>query len=529
MNGLLLNEDIIPSMRRYLLLTVFFSGMTTLAAELAASRLIGAVYGTSNIVWASIIGLILIYLTAGYFLGGWWADRNPSPPPMFRVIAWGAFTLGLVPYVASPVLKSAAHAFEGLQAGVLAGSFLGVLILFSIPITLLGTVSPFAIRLSISDPMDAGKISGRIYAISTLGSFLGTFLPTLYTIPALGTRLTFLIFSLLLLLIALTGLILTDSWRSAFKLFWMPLALIVLAIVARNLSIKESPGQLFESESAYNYIQVQEVNDFTVLRLNEGQGVHSIFQPDNIRYGGPWEQFLVGPFLYKHKLPQDVKSMAIIGLAAGTTARLAAIVYDGIQIDGFEIDEEIVAVGREYFALNIENLNVVIGDGRLNLELSTKNYDIIAVDAYRPPYIPPHMTTLEFFSIAKSHLTKNGTLTINAASVPGDRRLVNGLASTLSMLFPSVYTLDVPGSLNTMIYATVSPTSIDDFVKNLDRLKKVGSIHPLLIEVMSTATANLGDDYEKTEIFTDDRAPIEWIVNDMVLKFVFKGGLEYLQ
>src|SRR3990172_6734425 len=148
----------------------------------------------------------------------------------------------------------------------------------------------------------------------------------------------------------------------------MPLVLIFIAILACNLTIKESPGQLFERESAYNYIQVQEVNGFTVLRLNEGQGVHSIYKPGNFRYGGPWEQFLVSPFFYKHKLPQDVKSMAIIGLAAGTTARLASMVYDGIQIDGFEIDDQIVAVGREYFALNIENLNIVIGDGRLNLD-----------------------------------------------------------------------------------------------------------------------------------------------------------------
>src|SRR6266496_2342371 len=94
-------------MRRYILFTVFVSGMTTLAAELAASRLIGNVFGTSNIVWASIIGLILIYLTLGYFLGGRWADATPTPAALYRVLAWGAFTLGLVPYIAGPVLKSA--------------------------------------------------------------------------------------------------------------------------------------------------------------------------------------------------------------------------------------------------------------------------------------------------------------------------------------------------------------------------------------------------------------------------------------
>ena len=107
-------------MRRYLYFTVFVAGMTTLAAELTASRLIGTVFGTSNLVWASIIGLILIYLTLGYFLGGRWADRSPSMASMYRVLAWGAFTLGVVPYIASPVLRLAAKAFEGLQVAVLA-------------------------------------------------------------------------------------------------------------------------------------------------------------------------------------------------------------------------------------------------------------------------------------------------------------------------------------------------------------------------------------------------------------------------
>ena len=165
-------------MRRYLLFSVFISGMTTLAAEMSASRLLGNVFGTSNLVWACIIGLILIYLTLGYWLGGKWADKDPTPFAMYRVLAWGAFTLGVVPYIANPVLRAAANAFDGLQFAVLGGAFVAVLILFIVPITLLGTISPFAIRLSMDGPAHAGVTSGRIYAISTLGSFLGTFYRT---------------------------------------------------------------------------------------------------------------------------------------------------------------------------------------------------------------------------------------------------------------------------------------------------------------------------------------------------------------
>src|SRR5512141_2086708 len=122
-------------MRRYLLFTVFISGMTTLAAELAASRLIGNYFGASNLVWASIIGLILIYLTAGYFLGGYWSDKSPHYTTFFQILAWGAFTIGLVPVIARPVLRFSATAFDEFQLGILFGSFIAVLVLFVIPVT----------------------------------------------------------------------------------------------------------------------------------------------------------------------------------------------------------------------------------------------------------------------------------------------------------------------------------------------------------------------------------------------------------
>lgn len=516
-------------MRRYLLFTVFVSGMTTLAAELAAGRLIGNVFGTSNIVWASIIGLILIYLTLGYFLGGRWADANPTPGAMYRALAWGAFTLGLVPYIAGPVLRSAATAFESLQIGILGGSFIAVLVLFIVPITLLGTVSPFAIRLSVHNTSSAGRISGQIYAISTLGSFIGTFLPTLVTIPAIGTKNTFLVFSLLLLFVALAGLGRFASRREMLTYFWMPVVIAIVAALSSGQALKNNAGQIYETESAYNYIQVAEQDGFTILRLNEGQGVHSIYHPNTLQYNGPWDQFLASPYFYANRKPADVKRVAIVGLAAGTTARQMTAVYGGIPIDGFEIDPKIVEVGQKYFGMTMPNLAVHIGDGRLNLEQSPHKYDIIAVDAYRPPYIPPHMTTQEFFQIAADHLTDDGVLAINSASVPGDRRLINGLATTMGTIFPSIYTVDIPGSLNTMIFATKQPTTPENFATNLFTFFQDPTMHPLLINTMQTTFSNLKTGYETTTVFTDDHAPIEWIVNDMVIRFILSGNTQYLQ
>src|SRR4030043_546153 len=191
--------------KNYLYFTVFCAGMTSLAIEFGASRLLGNTFGTSNLVWASIIGLILIYLTVGYFIGGYWADKSPKFQTMYTVLAWGGFTAGVVPFFARPVLRIAADAFDQMQIGILFGSFTTVLVLLIVPVILLGTISPFAIRLAIVDSRHAGRTSGQIYAISTLGSFVGTFLPFLVLIPLVGTTYTFLVFSIFLTLVALIG------------------------------------------------------------------------------------------------------------------------------------------------------------------------------------------------------------------------------------------------------------------------------------------------------------------------------------
>jgi spermidine synthase len=516
-------------MRKYIYFTVFASGMTSMAAEFGASRLLGNIFGTSNPVWAVIIGLILVYLTAGYFIGGRWADRTPHPKIMYALLAWGAFTLGIVPYIASPVLRLAANAFDNLQIGILAGAFAGVLVLFTVPVTLFGMISPFAIRLSIKDSGKAGNVSGTIYGISTIGSFIGTFLPTLLLIPTIGTTRTFLVFSIALLFVALTGLGLSAGWRTVIPYFLMVIALAVLAYFGGGGGIKRTSGQIFETESAYNYIQVLEINGTRYLRLNEGQGIHSEYNPQMLEYGGPWQQFLVGPFFYVDRQPDDVRRIAIVGLAAGTTARQASAVFPNVVIDGFEIDPKIVDVGRKYFDLNMPNLNVIIQDGRWGLASSQEKYDIICVDAYRPPYIPPHLTTQEFFQIAADHLNPDGVLAINVGRAPGDRRLIDGLATTLGTIFRSIYVMDIPNTFNSLIYATLQATKEVNLEQNLSHLAARQDSNALLIDSMTLTLNNLQPSPQHTVVFTDDKSPIEWITNTMILNFILQGEMGNMQ
>jgi len=515
-------------MKKYIAFTVFASGMTSLAAEFGASRLLQMRFGNINIVWAVIIGLILIYFSIGYSIGGRRADRDPRPEAMFTVLAWGGLALGLVPVVAQPVLLAAASAFDALHLGVLALAFGVTLILFSLPVILLAMASPFAIRISLDDAQRAGNVAGDLYAISTIGSVLGAFLPTLVLFPLIGASRTILLFGALILIVSIVGLFLSRANRKGIFFAAAAAALILLSLFG-DFHVKNSEGQVYETESAYNYIEVIQSNDTTMLRLNDGQGVHSIYTPDVRFYNGPWELFLVGPYFYADAKPADVKRIGIVGLAAGTTARQATAIHGPIPIDGWEIDPAIVQVGREYFGMTMPNLNVYIEDGRWGLAHSPHQYDLLAVDAYRPPYIPPHMTTREFFQIAASHLTPRGVLVINVGRAPGDRVLINGLATTLASVFPSIHVMDIPGSLNSMIYATVQETSRADFEANLRRLTGLPEVHPLLLQTMTSALIHMQPAYETTVVFTDDLAPIEWLTNNLVINFFLHGDVEGLK
>lgn len=504
--------------------------MATLGFELAAARLIGPYFGVSSLVWATIIGLILIYLTIGYFIGGWVADRHPFPRVMYGILAWGAFAAGVVPVIAGYILRPAAEAFDQFQLGVLLGAFAAVLILFVLPITLLGMISPFAIRLAIDDPNRSGTISGRIYAISTLGSFIGTFLPDLVLIPLIGTRATFLCFSLFLIIVAFGGLWLSAGVRSLIAYSWMPIVLIILAYFSIQQPLKSSTGQIYEKESTYNYIQVTEINGYRYLKLNEGQGIHSIYHPEQIGFAGTWDQFLVAPFFNSPAVyPEQVQNIAIIGLAAGTTARQATEVFGPVPIDGYEIDPEIITVGQKFFDMNMVNLNPIAEDGRWGLARSQTHYDLIGIDAYRPPYIPWHLTTKEFFQEVYDHLTPDGVIAINVGRAPDDRRLIDALVATLQTVFPTVFVMDVPGSFNSIIYATVQPASWDNLMINYQLNLDRGDTHPILLESMQRALVNQQQLSPSDLMFTDDLAPVEWITHSLIFNFVLAGGTEDLQ
>ena len=509
---------------------VFFAGCASLAVELSASRLLGNYFGTSNLVWAAIIGLILIYLSIGYTLGGKWADRSPEYATFFSILLWAALCIGLVPLASRPILRLASQAFDEMHMAELFGSFAAVLALFSLPVILLGTASPFAVRLAMDDAQKSGSVAGKIYTISTLGSFIGTFLPVLFLIPAIGTYKTFVTLSAMLMAAAFLGLWKTVSLKSLLKFIWMPLVLAAATFLGTAGMDKTASNVIYEGESAYNYIQVQEINGLRILRLNEGQGIHSKYHPTKDNYRGPWEQVLAAPYFYDPSTePWEVQRIAILGLAAGTSANQTALVYPSVKIDGFEIDPEIVDVGYSYFNMNKANLEVFTEDARVGIVHSSQSYDIISVDAYCPPYIPWHLTTREFFQQTYDHLSDKGSLVINVVRIFNDRRLVDALYMTIASVFPEAYVVDIPDTLNSVIYATKMATRSENLISNYVTLDKTQEMPGLLRYALETAILNLQPAPKDGIILTDDLAPVEWITNAMIFDLFFSGNIEELQ
>ena len=503
----------------YLYLTAFVGGLTSLAVELAASSLMRAHFGTANLVWATIIGLILLFLTAGHFIGGQWADRSPHADLLYQIAAWAAFLIGIVPFVASQVLRLASTGFQTFDVALLVGTFASVLILLSLPVTLLGCLSPFIIRLTVKSKESSGQAAGLVYAVSTLGSFLGAFLPDLVLVPAIGTRNTFVLLSLLLLSVALFGL-LRYAPRRMLLYIWMPIVIVLLAVLLRGQPVKAAEGMIYETESSYNYIQVVERDGCRYLLLNEGQGIHSVYCPDQLRTEGPWDYFLIAPYFNAPPHPiERVQSVALIGLAAGTMSRQYTEVYGPIPIDGVEIDPKVVQVGRDYFAMEQPNLSAIVADGRYFLAHSDRRYSVIGVDAYRLPYIPPHLTTVEFFLEVRDHLTEDGVIAVNVGRTPSDYRLVDAIVTTLLQVFPSAHVMDVPNSFNAVVVATVLPSDASNLVANLPGLEG----NDFLYQAALRAVESRRHTQISSIVFTDDRASIELLTNLLLLNFALRG------
>lgn len=504
---------------------VFVGGLSSIGIELSASRLVAPYFGSSTFIWANLIGLTLTYLAIGYYVGGRLADRRPDPRVLYLCTAIAAAFAGLIPIAARPILRISLDAFDEVAVGAFYGSLVGTILLLAIPVTLLGFVTPFAIRLRIGDIQAAGKTAGRIYALSTVGSILGSFLPVLLFIPLFGTRASFFILSAALLMLSIAGLCEVRAVRSA-----VVAALVGLVMVASNIVVADSikppyRGELiYETESEYNYIQVLKDGDDYLLALNEGQAIHSIYNPNELLTGGPWDYFTVAPLFNESALQPAPSSALMIGLAGGTAARQLIEAYPGMTVDGVEIDEAVADVGQDYFGMTDPRIRIIIEDGRYYLRTTDSTYDLIGVDAYKQPYIPFQLTTREFFAEVKAKLNECGVVVVNVGRTDTDFRLVDVIASTMRDVFPAVYAIDVERYTNTMVIGTTCPSSLAAFQASTDVLP-AATLAKTVAE-RSISFGNMRSIEPGGRVFTDDQAPVELVVDEMIVDAAREGDDE---
>ena len=504
----------------FLYATEFFAGMSVMAIELGASRLLAPYFSSSQIVWTVIIGAIMVAMALGNIWGGKAADKNPDPGRLYGRILFSAIWIAAIPFLGKYVIA-------GISLGVAAvvksnflvwASLFSCLVLFVFPLMLLGTVTPSLVKYTVEDLDNNGAIVGRLGALNTIGSIIGTFLPTFVTIPAVGTAATFLIFSCVLALLALIYFI-SSKKRAVFCV----VAVIIIAVsgfFSSNYSFAFWEDDLiYEDESIYNYLQVKEDDRSIVLSTNVLFGVQSIKMKDQDLTGMYYDYALAAPFMARADLKKD-SNILILGLGTGTYATLCDTYLPDVQVEGVEIDEKIAALSRQYFSLP-DSVTVHVDDGRAFLTQAGQ-YDVIMVDAYQDITIPFQMSSVEFFTAVKEHLKEDGVMVVNMNMRSAKEGSINDyLTDTIASVFPEVYTVIDSGNTNMELFASDNPGMVENLSKARSDMEDE-KLQNLMTDVLSGLEKEEG----KGRILTDDKAPVE-VLGMRVIDEIIGSELDY--
>jgi spermidine synthase len=318
-------------------------------------------------------------------------------------------------------------------------------------------------------------------------------------IPAIGTQRTLLASAAL---IGVGGAVLLGRR-------WLALAAGIAALLLIPPgAVKAQSGLLYEDESRYQFIQVVERDGARRLYLDEGLATHSVWRRDEVLTGGVWDTYLAVA-----NLAPKVERVAMLGNAAGTAARAFAEYYPGVQMDGVELDPAVSSAGRRFFELGrIPNLTVHDLDARAYLRRTDRRYDVIIVDAYRPPYVPFYLATREFFELVRERLNPGGVVALNVATTPDDHRLAEEIGGTLASVMPDTLAWQAL-RFNQIVIGLRDPL---DWNVTTSRPE----IQPLFDDLDRTARPVEASD----DPWTDDRAPVEWITDRMIVEFAAEGG-----
>ncbi len=504
----------------FLYLTEFFSGMSVMAVELGASRLLAPYFSSSQIVWTIIIGTIMIAMALGNVYGGRMADKNPNPDKLYMRLIIAAVWIAAIPFIGKFVILGIC----GLLVVTIStnfliwASFLACMIVFVFPLFILGTTTPCLVKYSMESLDDSGKTVGILNASNTIGSIIGTFVPTFISIPAFGTAITFLIFSGILLVLGLVYFISTKTKliKSAVSI----VLFVVCCFFSTSIGFAFWQNDLaYEGESVYNYLQVSESDTKVILSTNVLFGVQSVYQKNDDLTGFYYDYALAAP-LMTEQYGEETIDILILGMGTGTYALQCDKYFDDITVEGVEIDEKITSLAHEYFHLP-ENIKVTTYDGRAFLNVCDKKYDVIMVDAYQDITIPFQMSSVEFFTMVKNSLNEGGVMIVNMNMYNDSEGSINQyLSDTIASVFDNVYTVNTTGT-NKELFASDNGNMMNNLSVNASSLDNAK-----LRSLMERITVNCVEYEGGDKILTDDKAPVE-LLGMRVIDGMISEQLEY--
>ncbi|OFX88212.1 MAG: hypothetical protein A2W99_10250 [Bacteroidetes bacterium GWF2_33_16] len=501
-------------------INAFITGAVVMAMEMTGSRFLTPFFGSSVYTWASIISMVLLSLSAGYFIGGYLAEKKPY-----------SFFLGYFLYIAAVLIlfiplyyvQLFNYLYE-IIPDTKAGGFVGALITLFLPLLMLGMYSPYSVKLGSVDSIRVGKISGNLYAISTIGSIVGTLGVTFILIPLIGLKTITISLSAIS---ALSGLSLVffhpkennelnrnkkSKKNQAWVLLILYLALLMLVsfwgeIFHSSLKNKTSSTILEEVESEYNHILIKQKGEYVTMGFYH-YGANHLESSINIlnEYELPlsYAQIMPVGLIYSNK----AKNLLMIGMGGGAVTKYIQSYLKNIDITGVELDEKVIDLAKKYFGLvEKDNYKVIIEDGRIFMHRSKDTFDIIMLDAYKGGYIPFHLCTQEFYQMIENHMNKNGCAVFN---LHRGSKLFNRTILTLETVFDNV---DLYGSKtkgNAIAVAYNGPSKpISELNKTADSLQNQYNFFYNLKD-LSGIRFNIVVD-QKQKALTDDFAPVNFL------------------
>lgn len=417
----------------YLIFTTMLCGALVMVIEVLGSRVLGPFFGVSLFVWTSLITVTLVALAAGYAFGGTLSDKRSDPAYLYGIILLAGFFVFLIPIAKGVILKACVP--FGLRAGALVSS----LVLFGPSLFLLGCVSPYIIKIAADEMRTIGKTVGLFYALSTLGSFLGTVLTGFVLIAYLGINRIFESVALLLVGTALIYFVLVRKQRKALFVVLLFLPLLSLrpaALESKVTAYGEQITVLFSKDTYYGSLRVVDYlppwKTRTRVLFNDGapQSGIDVMTGQSIMAYGYFLEFI------PYALNPHGKNCLVIGLGAGNIPMW----YDaqGIRVDAVDINPAVVDVAKNYFGFHISG-DTVISDARYFLRSGTKKYDYVIFDVFNGDSTPGHLLNLEALRELKIRMTPRGILAMNILGDPdGNDRATAAIVKTLGKVFETV-------------------------------------------------------------------------------------------